>query len=324
MALGGDREAKPTVATPAHHRRGGLQLVAFRVLLVLGTSLPAAYVSSRAALELARNPYYTDSAAAVGRLPAIHLLRLFGDLPAGLAAAFMISALMLLLADQVLNAGALRWLMPSAEESRSGEGVRQRLSVWRTILDSGLEPLWGFLRIQLAMFVLLLLGILAINAGATTLQRHGQHAGWSGQTLLLLLPVGKAVAIMLWAALVGAWGFWCRLLTVADSRKRVRRTGLICLGLWWRFPGRAPLLFVGATTATTLLSGALLLVWRQHGQLWPLWLALWVAALALSAAVWYWLLRSGCRLYQQTELDSLRDVPDDPLRPIAALRRLFV
>ena len=73
--------------------------------------------------------------------------------------------------------------------------------------------------------------------------------------------------------------------------------------------------------ASSALSGLLLIVWRQHGQLWALWLPVWIVALAATAAAWYWLLRAGCRLCQRPELVSLREVPDSPLRPVETLRR---
>ena len=127
------------------------------------------------------------------------------------------------------------------------------------------------------------------------------------------------------ATLIGALAFWCRLVTVADGRRRVRRTLVVVLGVWRRHPLRGPLLFLGTQLVVGLGTAAPLGLWRQHPPATVLgaviWFAIWLCGIGLSSVVWHWLLRAGLLLYAGRE--ELRTMPDQPLGLRQALARLY-
>lgn len=290
---------------------GSGRLILLRLLAHLGASLPLLLTALVTAASAARAPYFTDVA---GPLPAAHLARLPGALGgAALGAATLLAALLFLLAEQVITAGALVWLDP-----RRGRDGRGPVAV---VAREGLAQLWIFLRIAAFSLLALAAGGYAIRAGFASLEVRGDVAGWSGRTLVLLLPALQLLALALWAAVVGAWALCCRTLSVIDERRRVRRTALIALGVLRRHPGRALGYLVGVALCTALAGGGVLFLWRQQapsGALLAAWAAAWLAVLGLQAWAWHWRLRAMLLLCARSEpVAALRQTPDDPLRPLA-------
>jgi hypothetical protein len=256
----------------------------------------------------ARRPYYTD---VEGRLPLIHWIRLLKDLPESLAPAMAAAVVLAVLGDQLVTGGALAMLDP-------GRPAGERVRVLATVLREGLTHLWAFLRAAALGLVILAFGVVLIRLPFKQLDLAGYRSGWTGKTVMLTLPVLHMFAMLLWMATSGAWVFWCRLITAADGRRRVRRTGLLALQVLWRHPLRSWGVFVTSTIATMLLSGAVLIAWRQAepgtrgGAL--AWFLLWLLTLLIQSFVWLWLLCAGRALYDSGGLEDLRSKPDDPFR----------
>ncbi|AKT36352.1 hypothetical protein [Chondromyces crocatus] len=292
-----------------------LRLALLRLLVVVLTSLPA-LISALSGLDAgaARRPHYTETA---GRLPIARLVQLLRDLPDGYVAALGASVVLAVLADQLLTGAAMSLLGP-----RPPREPRVLAAVWR----QGLTHLWPFLRSAALGVVLMGIGATVIGLLFRRLDVIGYREGWTGETRVLVLPLLSAALTALWLASVGALVFWCRLLTAADGRRRVRRTALLALRVLWRHPFRSWGLFVSSTLVTTLLPAVVLAAWRQaepvRGAALSLLLSGWLAALCLQALVWVWLVRAGWLLYLHKGLLDLRHAPDDAWGVTAWLRSL--
>lgn len=287
-----------------------------RLAVVILASLPALVAGlSGVGSGVARRPYYTE---VEGKLPLVHLLRLFRDLPGSFVPAAIAGVVLAVLADQLLTGGALAFFDPARPASERGK-------VSTAVFKDGLAHFWAFLRIIGLSLVLWAVGIALLRLVFKRLDVMAYQSGWAGRTVLLRLPVLSTLLALLWMASVGAWTFWCRLLTVADRRVRVRRTGLLVLRVFWRHPLRSWGVFTAATLLATLVSGAVLVAWRQAeprtggGVLG--WALLWLVTLLVQASVWLWLLRAGRLLYASDGLADLRGKPDEPFRVFARLLR---
>lgn len=293
---------------------GSLRLIALRLAVVLLSSAPPMIAGlSGVSGGAARRPYYTD---VEGRLPLLHLARFFMELPDGFAPALAVAVALAILGDQVVTGGALALAGP---ERPPGD----RVMVLATVSREGLAHLWAFLRVVGLGLVIVIAGIALIRLPFKRLDVTGYRSGWTGQTRMVTLPFLSMSAMALWLSTTGAWVFWCRLITAVDGRRRVRRTGLLALRVFWRHPLRSWGLFVVTTLATTLLSGALLVAWRQAepgtggGALG--WFVGWLLTLLLQAFVWLWLVRAGRLLYATAGLADLQRQPDDPFRLLSKL-----
>jgi hypothetical protein len=180
------------------------------------------------------------------------------------------------------------------------------------------------LRVTLLAAALSGLGMWAIATAFERLALRGDTAGWTGQTLVVVLPLCQAIATLLWMALVGAWAFWCRVLLVADERRRVRSVGLLVLRVFRRAPLRGPSFFAAVTIASFLGSATVLLVWRQlPPRSLPAAIAvmgLWLLTLVAQAWLWHWLLRAARLLYSEPQFNDLRPAPDAPWGVLGWLR----
>lgn len=300
---------------------GSLQLILLRWALVALAAVPAMFAAVVGiAATMARQPYFTDVR---GPLPIAQLLRLSNEIPSGILATLVLAAVLALVGQQVLVAGALDWLEPAHGPRPSSAEEPVALAV----IKSGGRWLWAMLRVVLFAGALSAVGLTAIDWLFERLVDHGTGQGWTGRTLWLHLPLLEAVASLVWAATVGAWAFWCRVLMVADNRRRVRSVGLLVLRVWRRRPLTAPLFFVVLTLTMLLGSAAVLALWRQHppaALLGVIPLAVtWLLVLLVQAMAWHWLLRVARLLYADVSLDDLRNRPDAPLGLGRLVKRLL-
>jgi hypothetical protein len=293
---------------------GLIRVLGLRLGIVLLASLPALIAGlSGVASGVARRPYYTD---VEGKLPLVHLLRLFRDLPGGFAPAAAVGVVLVVLADQLLLGGVMALFDPARP---AGEKVR----VFATVLRDGLTHLWAFLRAIGLSLILWAIGIGLIRFIFKRLDVMAYQSGWSGATSVLRLPLLSTFLMLVWIASAGAWAFWCRLITAADGRQRVRRTAVLVFRVFWRHPLRSWGIFTALTLASTLVSGAVLVAWRDAeprsvGGVVG-WLSLWLATLAAQSFVWLWLVRAGRLLYASESLADIRSKPDDPFRLFSKL-----
>lgn len=289
--------------------RGSIRLILFRVLVVVVSSLPALFAGlAGMASGAARRPYYTE---VDGRLPLMHLARVLRELPSAFVPCVVIGVVVAVLADQLLTGGALVLVDPDRP-------AEEKVSVWGAVFRDGLTHLWAFLRVVGLGLLVSGVGVALIRMPFKRLDDRGYLSGWTGETMMLRLPLLATVIIVVWLATVGAWVFWSRLITVADGRRRVRRTGLLALRVLVRFPLRSWGIFVGLTLGSTLVSGAVLAAWRQAepGSVGGAvgWMFLWLLTVLVQAFIWLWLLRAGRLLYVSERLADLREKPDEPFR----------
>lgn len=285
---------------------GLIRVLGLRLLVVLLSSLPA-FIAGTAGVGsgAAKRPYYTD---VEGKLPFVHLMRLFRDLPGGFVPAAIVGIVLAVLGDQILTGGAFALFDPARP---AGE----RVKVFATVCREGLTHLWAFLRTLLLSLVFIAIGIVIIRLIFKKLDVIAYRSGWTGETSVLRLTLLSTLLTLVWMASVGAWTFWCRLITAADGRRRVRRTGLLVFRVFRRHPWRSWGIFTALTLVTTLASGAILIAWRlaePRGSALAGYVLLWLASLLAQAFVWLWLVRAGRLLYASDDLADIRARPDAP------------
>ena len=287
--------------------QGTIRLWALRLGLVVVMSLPALLTAMGGVSSgVARSPYYTDVA---GRMPILHSVRMVRELPTELLPMIFLGVALAVLGDQLLLGGGAALFDPARPKAG-------RVRVLRMVLHGGLPTLWAFLRAVLVGVVLSGIGVAIIRGVLKRISIAGNRAGWTGETTTLMLPLIGLVLYVLWLATMGAWVFWCRLITAADGRHLVRRTGILVWRVFARSPLRSWGIFVGLTLVSILFSGAVLFAWRQAeprstGAV-LLWATAWLATLAVQAFVWVWLLRSGRLLYASARFADLHARADEP------------
>jgi hypothetical protein len=281
-------------------------------MLVL-SSLPALVAGLSGVSGPARRPYYT---AVDGPLPLAHLIRLFRELPGSIAGALAAGVVLSILGDQMVTGAALAMFDP-------GRPREPKVRVFAALFRDGLTHLWAFLRVIGLSLVLWGIGLGLVRFVLHRLEITAYRSGWSGETALVKLTLLGVLLALVWMASVGAWTFWCRLITVADGRRRVRRTGLLVGRVFWRHPLRSWGVFTALTLATTLASGAVLVAWRRAepssggGVLG--WALSWLGMLFLQSFAWLWLLRAGRLLYASAGLADVRSRPDESFKLFSKL-----
>jgi hypothetical protein len=287
--------------------QGTIRLWALRFGLVVVMSLPALLTAvGGVSSGVARMPYFTDVS---GRLPILHLAQMGSELPGAFAGMMLLGIVLAVLGDQLLLGGGVALFDPARPQGG-------RVRVLGMVLREGLPTLWAFLRAVLLGILFSAAGVGAIRAVLKRIGTAGARAGWTGETTALTIPLIGFVLIALWLGTVGAWVFWCRLITAIDGRQRVRRTGILVWRVFARSPLRSWGMFVGLTFLSILVSGAVLFAWRQaeprSGGSILLWATAWLATLAAQAFVWVWLLRSGRLLYASPRFSDLHARSDEP------------
>jgi hypothetical protein len=281
-----------------------IRLLVARIVWIVLAAAPAALVThANLGSGPGVSPWFTD---VHGRLPLVHLLRLFRALPA-LAPVLGVAMLLAILGNQLLTASALSVFL-----GQDGAGVFSRARV------HGGRHLGPFLRILLLGVAASILAASILGFLFDALGHASTSRGWTAATTLLVLPALRVLLLAVALAKIGAWLACARALTVADRRSRVRRTALLALRLCWRAKLRWVVPFVGATIATTVAAGAILAAWLQNeprGVALALWLALWILMLAAQAAVWLWLVHGAAQLVSHPLAADLRSRPDAPLWP---------
>jgi hypothetical protein len=194
------------------------------------------------------------------------------------------------------------------------------------VFEAGGRSLWAYLRIALTALVLAALGARLIGAVGSRLLDHAQQELWTMQTRFLI-QAGRGVATLCWLTLVGVVAWWCRLIVVADERRRVRRVWTLVPRLWWRRPLGALALHFLLALGGLIAGAATLFAWRQSGSGFTGWALLWLAVLAGLSFLWHWRLRASRLLWSSPDLIDLRAVPDVPwrlpTRLLDAVRRIL-
>ena len=281
---------------------GSYKLMALRWLLFVVAGLPALAVAMGGMGDgIADRPYFAE---APDPLPMAPLMRVMGRIPGVTWGLMVVGAVAAWLGNLMLTAGAV---------SLFGSARGGKPQVWRTLFAAGSRHLWSYLRIALFALVLAALGARLIGAVGEALQDHARQALWTLDTRYLL-QLARGAVTACWLTLVGVFAWWCRVIVVADERRRVRRLWTVVPRLWKRRPW-------GALGAHFLLAIAALGVgswvvfaWRQSPAGGMGWTLFWLVVLAGLSFLWHWRLRAGRLLWSSPELLDLRAGPDAPWR----------
>ena len=169
----------------------GARLLVARVSLIGLASLPAALaVRGGLASQPGAAPWFTD---VDGRLPFVHTLRFFADLPS-VVPMLAVAAALAVLGNQLLTAGALAIFL-----RRDGTGVL------RSMRNDGLRHLGPFLRILALGVVVSAVGAAIAGKAMTALRHLGERRGWTAATMILVLPALRVLLVAGVLAKVGAW-----------------------------------------------------------------------------------------------------------------------
>ncbi len=279
---------------------GGLRLMAMRWGLLVLSSLPGIWAANQHLDHIGRQIWFTGPG---NPSPAVQSLKLL-DVAFGMKMKmFVLLCLLIALAGhQMLTSGAIRILNPRSQG-------KQR--VMKTVILSGMETLWPYLRIVFWSIIWLAAGASVISWLFEFFTDGGTKAGWTILTMNVTIPFLKTAALLLWANLVGAFAHWCRVLTRVDNRKRVRRTVLLVFKSWRRVPFQGPFFYVIVSVFSSVTGALTLFAWRQSPS--PgTWYVLWGLSLFFQCFLWFCLARAAC---VSVELDAIRQIrrePDDP------------
>ena len=279
---------------------GSVKLMALRWLLFVAAALPGLAAAIGGIGEsIANRPYFAE---APDPLPMLPLIRMLDRLPGSVWGMLALAAVLAWLGNLLLTAGAVALF---------GTPRGSQPLVWRTIFEAGTRSLWAYLRIALIALVLAALGARLIGMLAGLLLEHGQEALWTMRARFLV-QVGRGLATLCWLTLVGVFAWWCRVIIVADQRRRVRRLWTVVPRIWRRRPIAGLLLHFLLALGGLLAGGAVVLAWRQSSANALGWTLLWLAVLGGLSFLWHWRLRAGRLLWSSPDLVDLRAVPDAP------------
>ncbi|MFQ5350914.1 MAG: hypothetical protein ACE5EG_10770 [Thermoanaerobaculia bacterium] len=292
---------------------GSGKLMTLRWLLFVAAALPGLATGIGDIGEsLANRPYFAE---APDPLPLLPLFRMLGRLPGSVWGMLGLAAVVAWLGNLLLTAGAVAIF---------GTARGDRPLVWRTIFEAGTRSLWAYLRIALTALVLAALGARLIGAISDQLMDHATAALWTLHSKFLL-QVARGLATLCWLTLVGVFAWWCRVILVADERRRVRRLWTVVPRLWRRRPLAALVGHFLLALAALLAGTGVIVAWRQSTAGALGWSLLWLLVLAGLSFLWHWRLRAGRLLWSSPELLDLRAVPDAPWglprRVLVRLRR---
>ena len=106
--------------------------------------------------------------------------------------------------------------------------------------------------------------------------------------------------------LIGTFAFWARVITVADSRRKLRRLPLLLLRLFARRPVSALIFQFAAIAVVLFVQAVALWSWRQSGG-GLAWLLFWAALLLVASWIWQLRIRAALIVWQREDLRVVRD-----------------
>jgi len=205
------------------------------------------------------------------------------------------------LIDQLLMAAALQTLDPRRTT---------KVAVWRGIRTGLTRHLLPMMRISLLGLVLVGLWTAAVMKGTEWMGPMMAREGWVA-TDRALQPVLRAALLSGGFAAVGAFTFWCKVLTVTDKRRRVRRTVFHAIRLAWRRPISGVLtsaVLAWMATLSTLPLTTLARPWVADTTA----TVAWAVALVGLFVIWYWRIHAAALVYGDEALKDLHGRSDAP------------
>jgi hypothetical protein len=181
-----------------------------------------------------------------------------------------------------------------------------RFDVPRKVFANGWPYLGRFVRIAVVAILAIIAFHLALKFFFNSLATRAELEDWTVKQSLFDLNLWRAVMTFTALTLVGTFAFWARVITVSDSRRRLRRLPLLLLRLFVRRPVSA-LIFQSATIAIVLFVQAVALwSWRQSGG-GLAWLVLWAMLLLIASWIWQLRVRAALAIWQHEDLRETRD-----------------
>jgi hypothetical protein len=181
-----------------------------------------------------------------------------------------------------------------------------RFNVPRKVFANGWPYLGRFVRIAVFAILAIIAIQIALKFVFGSLATRAELEDWTVQKSLFDLNLWRAVMMFTALTLVGTFAFWARVITVADSRRKLRRLPLLLLRLFVRRPISA-LIFQFATIAVVLFVQAVALwSWRQSGG-GLAWLLLWAMLLFIASWIWQLRIRAALAIWQNENLREARD-----------------
>ena len=176
----------------------------------------------------------------------------------------------------------------------------------RKIFGNGWSYLGRFVRIAVFSILAIIAFHLALKFLFGSLATRAELEDWSVEKSFFDLNLWRAVITFTALTLVGTFAFWARVITVADSRRKLRRLPLLLLRLFARRPVSALIFQFAAITVVLFVQAVALWSWRQSGG-GLAWLVLWAMLLLVASWIWQLRIRAALIIWQREDLRVVRD-----------------
>ena len=176
----------------------------------------------------------------------------------------------------------------------------------RKIFANGWSYLGRFVRIAVLSILAIIAIHLALKFVFSSLATRAELEDWTVQKSLFDLNLWRAALTFTALTLVGTFAFWARVITVADSRRKLRRLPLLLLRLFVRRPVSALIVQFAAIAVVLFVQAVALWSWRQSGG-GLAWLLLWATLLLVASWIWQLRIRAALAIWQREDLRMVRD-----------------
>jgi len=176
----------------------------------------------------------------------------------------------------------------------------------RKIFGNGWSYLGRFVRIAVFSILAIIAFHLALKFLFGSLATRAELEDWSVEKSFFDLNLWRAVITFTALTLIGTFAFWARVITVADSRRKLRRLPLLLLRLFARRPVSALIFQFAAITVVLFVQAVALWSWRQSGG-GLAWLVLWAVLLLVASWIWQLRIRAALIIWQREDLRVVRD-----------------
>lgn len=176
----------------------------------------------------------------------------------------------------------------------------------RKIFANGWSYLGRFVRVAVFSILAIIALHLALKFVFGSLAARAELEDWTVQKSFFDLNLWRAVLTFTALTLVGTIAFWARVITVADSRRKLRRLPLLLLRLFVRRPVSALIFQFAAIAVVLFVQAVALWSWRQSGG-GIAWLVLWAMLLLVASWIWQLRIRAALVIWQREDLRVVRD-----------------
>ena len=176
----------------------------------------------------------------------------------------------------------------------------------RKVFANGWSYLGRFVRIAVFAILAVIAFHLALKFIFGSLATRAELEDWTVQKSLFDLNLWRAGLTFTALTLIGTFAFWARIITVADSRRKLRRLPLLLLRLFARRPVSALIFQFAAIAVVLFVQAVALWSWRQSGG-GLAWLLFWAALLLVASWIWQLRIRAALIIWQREDLRVVRD-----------------